>query len=89
MSKNADDTFELYDLRVEVAVPKGDQRRILCGAKEGDYFELRGEMISLPGGQGFSMYSLGEWWYGIRVPLSFVTKVQSRRPSSAGSEATV
>lgn len=60
MSKDTDDTFELYDLRVEVAVPKGDQRRILCGAKEGDYFELKGEMISMPDKQGFSMYSLGE-----------------------------
>ena len=31
---------------------------IYCGAKPGDYFELRGEMLHLPPGQGFSIYSL-------------------------------
>ena len=51
-----DDSFELYDLRVEVVVPEGG--RIYCGAKPGDYFELRGEMLTLPPGQGFSIYSL-------------------------------
>ncbi|MCU0757602.1 MAG: TIGR04076 family protein [Steroidobacteraceae bacterium] len=51
-----DDSFELYDLRVEVVVPEG--RRILCGAKPGDHFVLQGEMLSLPPGQGFSIYSL-------------------------------
>ena len=51
-----DDTFELYDLRVEVVAPEGG--RIFCGAKPGDYFELRGEMLLLPPGQGFSIYSL-------------------------------
>lgn len=49
--------FELYDLRVEVIVPPG--QRILCGAKPGDHFELRGEMLTLPPGQGFSIYSIG------------------------------
>jgi len=48
--------FELYDLRVEVIAPPGAQ--ILCGAKPGDWFELRGEMLYLPPGQGFSIYSL-------------------------------
>ena len=48
--------FELYDLRVEVIAPPG--ARILCGAKPGDWFELRGEMLYLPPGQGFSIYSL-------------------------------
>ncbi len=48
--------FELYDLRVEVFAPPGAQ--ILCGAKSGDWFELRGEMLYLPPGQGFSIYSL-------------------------------
>ena len=56
MSQAADDSFELYDLRVEAVVPEG--ARIFCGAKPGDYFELRGEMLSLPLGQGFSIYSL-------------------------------
>ncbi|KAK0216994.1 hypothetical protein EDD18DRAFT_1170049 [Armillaria luteobubalina] len=51
------DTFELYDLRVEVICPPGE--RILCGAKQGDYFTLEGEMLRLPLGQGFSIYSLG------------------------------
>lgn len=53
----SDDFFELYDLRVEVVGP-ADQK-IYCGAALGDYFELRGEMLSLPAGQGFSIYSLG------------------------------
>jgi uncharacterized repeat protein (TIGR04076 family) len=48
--------FELYDLRVEVIGPPG--RTIYCGARLGDYFELQGEMLKLPPGQGFSIYSL-------------------------------
>jgi uncharacterized repeat protein (TIGR04076 family) len=48
--------FDLYDLRVEVIAPPG--ARILCGAKPGDWFELRGEMLHLPPGQAFSIYSL-------------------------------
>jgi uncharacterized repeat protein (TIGR04076 family) len=48
--------FDLYDLRVEVIAPPG--AHILCGAKAGDWFELRGEMLYLPPGQGFSLYSL-------------------------------
>jgi len=51
-----DDTFELYDLRVEVVCPPGGG--ILCGAKDGDYFLLEGEMLKLPPGQGISIYSL-------------------------------
>jgi uncharacterized repeat protein (TIGR04076 family) len=50
------DFFELFDLRVEVVAPAG--ARILCGAAVGDYFELQGEMLHLPLGQGFSIYSL-------------------------------
>lgn len=50
------DSFELYDLRVEVVAPEG--AKIWCGAKVGDYFELRGEMLYLPPGQGMSIYSL-------------------------------
>lgn len=52
----SDDTFELYDLRVEVVAPEGGA--IYCGANPGDYFELQGEMLYLPPGQGFSIYSL-------------------------------
>ena len=47
----SDDSFELYDLRVEVVAPEG--ATIYCGAKPGDFFELRGEMLHLPPGQGF------------------------------------
>lgn len=49
--------FELYDLRVEVVAPQ--DAKIYCGARVGDYFELHGEMLKLPPGQGFSIYSLG------------------------------
>jgi uncharacterized repeat protein (TIGR04076 family) len=51
-----DDGFELFDLRVEVVGPP--DAAIYCGAKLGDYFELHGEMLRLPPGQGFSIYSL-------------------------------
>lgn len=53
-----DDSFQLYDLRVEVVCPPG--KRILCGAKAGDYFTLQGEMMHLPPSQGISIYSLGK-----------------------------
>jgi uncharacterized repeat protein (TIGR04076 family) len=52
----SDDFFDLYDLRVDVVIPPG--ARVLCGANPGDFFELRGEMLHLPPGQGFSIYSL-------------------------------
>jgi uncharacterized repeat protein (TIGR04076 family) len=55
-AKPQDDSFELYDLRVEVIVPEGG--KVYCGARPGDHFELRGEMLHLPPGQGFSIYSL-------------------------------
>ena len=51
-----DDDFELYDLRVEVVAPPG--ARLWCSASPGDWFELRGELLHLPPGQGFSIYSL-------------------------------
>lgn len=50
------DSFELFDLRVEVVAPEG--AKLFCGAKPGDHFELRGEMLHLPPGQGMSIYSL-------------------------------
>ena len=55
-AERKDDSFELFDLRVEVVAPAGGP--IFCGAKPGDWFELRGEMLHLPPGQGISMYSL-------------------------------
>ncbi|RSL74082.1 hypothetical protein CEP53_000446 [Fusarium sp. AF-6] len=58
MSPNTaqDDSFDLFDLRVEVVCPPG--KKILCGAKEGDHFTLKGEMLHLPPSQGISIYSL-------------------------------
>lgn len=56
MSAPDDDAFELYDLKVEVVAPPG--ARLYCSAKVGDSFELRGEVLHLPAGQGFSIYSL-------------------------------
>jgi uncharacterized repeat protein (TIGR04076 family) len=56
MAGKEDDSFVLYDLRVEVVAPPG--ATLYCGAKAGDYFELKGEMLHLPPGQGFSIYSL-------------------------------
>lgn len=55
------DNFELYDLRVEVVCPDGHPKdeKLICGAKQGDYFTLEGEMMYLPAGQGISIYSLG------------------------------
>lgn len=52
----SDDVFELWDLKVEVVAPPG--ATLYCSAKPGDYFELRGEMLHMPQGQGFSIYSL-------------------------------
>ncbi|OHW98378.1 4fe-4s iron-sulfur binding protein [Colletotrichum incanum] len=63
-----EDAFELYDLRVEVVCPPG--QRIMCGAKEGDYFTLKGEMLYLPPDQGISIYSLCE----SRIICSFRNK---------------
>jgi uncharacterized repeat protein (TIGR04076 family) len=56
MQQTGDDSFELWDLRVEVVAPAG--ARIYCGANPGDYFEVHGELLRLPPGQAFSIYSL-------------------------------
>ena len=50
-----DDTFELYDLRVEVVAT---DRPMVCGHRAGDWLELRGENLTLPPGQPFSIYAL-------------------------------
>lgn len=65
-AKAVDDSFQLYDLRVEVICPPG--ARILCGAKPGDFFTLQGEMLHLPPDQGFSIYSLGELLLQLQLP---------------------
>ncbi len=49
------DAFELYDLRVEVVA---GEKAMVCDHREGDYFELRGENLSLPAGQTFPIYPL-------------------------------
>jgi uncharacterized repeat protein (TIGR04076 family) len=49
------DEFELWDLRVEVADCRGE---MVCNHHLGDYFEVRGEEISFPAGQTFSLYAL-------------------------------
>ena len=54
MAEQKDDSFEIFDLRVEVVAPEGAP--IYCGAKVGDHFELRGEMLHLPPGQGMSIF---------------------------------
>ena len=51
------DSFSLHDLRVEAVCPPNNP--VYCGAKDGDYFILKGEMLYLPPEQGFSIYSLG------------------------------
>jgi uncharacterized repeat protein (TIGR04076 family) len=48
--------FQLFDLRVEVEQAKG--LPMVCNHKAGDFFELRGENLSLPPGQTFPLYSL-------------------------------
>ena len=54
MSKQ-NDRFELYDLKVEVV---GKQSTFVCSHTVGDYFEVQGENILFPKGQGFSLYAL-------------------------------
>lgn len=49
------DEFTLYDLRVEVVAT---ERPMVCGHRAGDYFELSGEQLTLPAGQGFPIYPL-------------------------------
>jgi uncharacterized repeat protein (TIGR04076 family) len=55
MADRADDSFTLYDLRVEVVEGPGP---MVCNHRVGDYFELRGENLSLPPGQSFPLYPL-------------------------------
>ena len=52
---DADDSFTLYDLRVEVVATK---RPMICNHAAGDYFELSGENLRFPDGQAFPIYPL-------------------------------
>lgn len=49
------DTFTLFDLRIEVIAT---ERPMVCAHRAGDWFELHGEMLRFPDGQGFPLYSL-------------------------------
>jgi uncharacterized repeat protein (TIGR04076 family) len=50
-----DDSFELWDLRVEVVDGGGE---MVCNHQVGEFFELHGENLSLPPGQSFPIYPL-------------------------------
>ena len=50
-----DDAFVLYDLKVEVVAT---ERPMICNHKAGDFFELKGENLSMPAGQTFPIYPL-------------------------------
>ncbi|MDR1961882.1 MAG: TIGR04076 family protein [Gracilibacteraceae bacterium] len=50
-----DDTFPLYNLKVEVVAT---DRPMVCGHKEGDYFLVIGENIVFPANNYFSLYAL-------------------------------
>jgi uncharacterized repeat protein (TIGR04076 family) len=50
-----DDTFSLYDLKVEVVA---SEKPMVCSHREGDYFLVEGENLVFPQTNSFSMYSL-------------------------------
>ncbi len=50
-----DDTFTLFDLRVDVIAT---DRPMVCNHLAGDYFILRGENLEFPAGQSFPLYPL-------------------------------
>jgi uncharacterized repeat protein (TIGR04076 family) len=56
-SQREEDSFELYDLRVEV-VGCQPGKQMVCNHPVGTYFEVSGENLSLPPGQSFPIYPL-------------------------------
>lgn len=54
MQKN--DSFQLYDIKVEVA--NNGNKPMICNHKAGDSFLLSGENFSLPNGQSFPIYCI-------------------------------
>lgn len=50
-----DDSFQLYDLRVEVVAT---ERPMVCSHQVGDSFTVEGENLRLPDRQAFSIYAL-------------------------------
>ena len=55
MTSHDDDTFTLYDLRVDVIAT---DRPMVCSHRAGDWFALSGENLSFPAGQTFPLYPL-------------------------------
>jgi uncharacterized repeat protein (TIGR04076 family) len=51
-----DDSFELYDIKVEVY--SNGLKPMACNHQVGDYFLVSGENFSLPPGQSFPIYCL-------------------------------
>jgi uncharacterized repeat protein (TIGR04076 family) len=51
----SDDSFELYDLKVEVVA---GEKPMVCNHRVGDHFLLSGENLTLPPGQSFPIYPL-------------------------------
>ncbi len=50
-----DDSFTLYDLKVEVVA---SEKPMVCSHREGDYFLVEGENLVFPQTHSFSMYAL-------------------------------
>lgn len=50
-----DDTFTLYDLKVEIIAT---DKPMVCSHKKGDYFLVQGENLVFPETHSFSMYAL-------------------------------
>ena len=50
-----DDTFQLYDLKVEVVA---GEKPMVCSHHVGDYFLVQGENLIFPENHSFSMYAL-------------------------------
>ena len=55
MTSHADDTFTLYNLRVDVIAT---DRPMVCSHRADDWFALSGEDLSFPAGQTFPLYPL-------------------------------
>ena len=54
-NRERDDSFVLYDLKVEVVAGDG---RLVCSHRIGDYFLVQGENLVFPENTAFSMYAL-------------------------------
>ena len=82
-----DDTFELYDLKVEVVAT---DRPMVCSHKVGDYFLVQGENLVFPEQTSFSMYSLSALLPPVRSPVRTQTAGRDlkSRGLANGSRAT-